>query len=54
MTADTIRRGKPKHRNRKPVYPANYGDATPEQVARAVLTYRPAGKPKRAPKPSLV
>ena len=30
---------------------ANYGDATPEEVAKAVLTYRPPWKanPKRKP-----
>lgn len=29
---------------------ADYRGATPEQVARAVLTYRPDGKPKPEPK----
>lgn len=48
----TAQRSKSKHgKSRKPPYPANYGGATPEQVARAVLTYRPDAKPKRAPKP---
>lgn len=30
---------------------ADYKGATPEQVARAVLTYRPGAKGNQAPKP---
>ena len=33
-------------KNGKIIYRADYGDATPEQVARAMLLYRP-GKPVR-------
>ncbi len=36
----------PAKREREPGLPADYGDATPEEVARAVLTYRP---PKARP-----
>ena len=51
MTTDTIRTEEPKHGDRKKVvYKANYGDATPEQVARAVLTFRPTAKAEQAPK----
>lgn len=35
-----------KKKTKKMIYRADYGDATPEQVARAMLLYRP-GEPVR-------
>lgn len=53
MTAETPPTPRKTHRGRKPIYPANYGDATFSDVTRAMLRYRPdkarkaaTGKPR--------
>lgn len=47
---DTTRREK--RGSRKPIYQANYGDATLSDVTRAVLRYRPHKRRKAAEKPA--
>ena len=37
---------RPAERKRRKALPASYGEATPEQVAKAILTYRPQKPPK--------
>ena len=47
-----MRRSRPRTTNeREKRLPANYGGATPEEIALAVLRYRPGKKNKPRPKP---